>query len=87
MSHDDKVTAIPSRLVTVAGTESCPFAIMANEEKRFYGVQFPPGGSDSHPPGAMRMLERFARDICQCEACTADAGENYRRRRGAFASR
>ena len=40
MSHGDKVTAIPSDFVTVASTESCPFAIMANEEKRFYGVQF-----------------------------------------------
>ena len=42
MSHGDKVTAIPSDFVTVASTESCPFAIMANEEKRFYGVQFHP---------------------------------------------
>lgn len=40
MSHGDKVTAIPSDFITVASTESCPFAIMANEEKRFYGVQF-----------------------------------------------
>ncbi|MDU1270058.1 MAG: glutamine-hydrolyzing GMP synthase [Escherichia coli] len=31
MSHGDKVTAIPSDFVTVASTESCPFAIMANE--------------------------------------------------------
>ncbi|MGS9179623.1 glutamine amidotransferase-related protein, partial [Salmonella enterica subsp. enterica serovar Infantis] len=42
MSHCDKVTAIPSDFVTVASTESCPFALMANEEKRFYGVQFHP---------------------------------------------
>nr|prf synthetase act site peptide Tcla,GMP [Escherichia coli] len=34
MSHGDKVTAIPSDFITVASTESCPFAIMANEEKR-----------------------------------------------------
>ncbi len=42
MSHGDKVTAIPADFVTVASTETCPFAIMANEEKRFYGVQFHP---------------------------------------------
>ncbi len=65
MSHGDKVTAIPADFVTVASTDNCPFAIMANEEKRFYGVQF--HGSDPHPSG-MRMLERFVRDICQCEA-------------------
>ncbi|VFS43827.1 GMP synthase [Enterobacter cancerogenus] len=45
-----KLPPFPSDFVTVASTESCPFAIMANEEKRFYGVQFPPG-SDPHPSG------------------------------------
>ena len=66
MSHGDKVTAIPSDFVTVASTETCPFAIMANEEKRFYGVQFHP--EVTHTRQGMRMLERFVRDICQCEA-------------------
>ena len=66
MSHGDKVTAIPSDFVTVASTESCPFAIMANEEKRFYGVQFHP--EVTHTRQGMRMLERFVCDICQCEA-------------------
>ena len=66
MSHGDKVTAIPSDFVTVASTDNCPFAIMANEEKRFYGVQFHP--EVTHTRQGMRMLERFVRDICQCEA-------------------
>ena len=71
MSHGDKVTAIPADFVTVASTESCPFAIMANEEKRFYGVQFHP--EVTHTRQGLRMLERFVRDICQCEALwTAD---------------
>ncbi len=39
---------------------------MANEEKRFYGVQFHP--EVTHTRQGMRMLERFVRDICQCEA-------------------
>ncbi|WP_353612785.1 glutamine-hydrolyzing GMP synthase [Mangrovibacter phragmitis] len=66
MSHGDKVTAIPSDFVTVASTESCPFAIMANEEKRFYGVQFHP--EVTHTRQGQRILDRFVRDICQCEA-------------------
>ncbi len=66
MSHGDKVTAIPADFVTVASTDNCPFAIMANEEKRFYGVQFHP--EVTHTRQGMRMLERFVRDICQCEA-------------------
>ena len=66
MSHGDKVTGIPEGFVTVASTESCRFAIMANEEKRFYGVQFHP--EVTHTRQGQRILERFIRDICQCEA-------------------
>ncbi len=39
---------------------------MANEEKRFYGVQFHP--EVTHTRQGQRMLERFVLDICQCEA-------------------
>ncbi|MFT4465366.1 MAG: glutamine-hydrolyzing GMP synthase [Sodalis sp. (in: enterobacteria)] len=65
MSHGDKVTAIPVDFVTVASTETCPFAIMANEEKRFYGVQFHP--EVTHTRQGQRMLERFVLDICRCD--------------------
>ncbi|MCI4175743.1 glutamine-hydrolyzing GMP synthase [Dickeya dianthicola] len=66
MSHGDKVTAIPADFVTVASTDTCPYAIMADEEKRFYGVQFHP--EVTHTRQGQQMLERFVRDICQCEA-------------------
>ncbi|CAK9885619.1 MAG: GMP synthase [glutamine-hydrolyzing] [Candidatus Erwinia impunctatus] len=66
MSHGDKVTAIPSGFVTVASTKTCPYAIIANEEKRFYGVQFHPEVTHTHQ--GIRLLERFVREICQCEA-------------------
>ncbi len=39
---------------------------MANEEKRFYGRTVPP--EVTHTRRGMRMLERFVRDIRQCEA-------------------
>lgn len=65
MSHGDKVTAIPADFVTVASTETCPFAIMTNEKKRFYGVQFHP--EVTHTRQGQRMLERFVLDICQCD--------------------
>ncbi|MGK2959949.1 MAG: glutamine-hydrolyzing GMP synthase [Candidatus Malihini olakiniferum] len=66
MSHGDKVMAIPSDFVTVASTDNCPFAIMANEEKRLYGVQFHP--EVTHTRQGQRILKRFVRDICQCDA-------------------
>ncbi|RAW98684.1 MULTISPECIES: glutamine-hydrolyzing GMP synthase [unclassified Photorhabdus] len=66
MSHGDKVTAIPEDFVTIASTDTCPFAIIANEEKRFYGVQFHPEVTHTHQ--GQRILERFVLDVCQCEA-------------------
>ncbi|OKP02427.1 glutamine-hydrolyzing GMP synthase [Xenorhabdus eapokensis] len=66
MSHGDKVTAIPAGFTTIASTDTCPFAIMANDEKRFYGVQFHPEVTHTHQ--GTNILKRFVLDICQCEA-------------------
>ncbi|MBL4814089.1 MAG: glutamine-hydrolyzing GMP synthase, partial [Shewanella sp.] len=66
MSHGDKVSEIPAGFVSVAKTDTCSFAAMANEEKKFYGVQFHP--EVTHTRQGKRMLEHFALDICQCEA-------------------
>ena len=35
MSHGDKVATIPSSFKTIAKTDSCPFAAMADEQRRF----------------------------------------------------
>ncbi|NUY56237.1 glutamine-hydrolyzing GMP synthase [Salinivibrio sp. EAGSL] len=65
MSHGDKVVAIPEDFVKIAETDTCPFAAMANEDKRFYGVQFHP--EVTHTRQGKRMLEQFVMQICQCE--------------------
>ena len=65
MSHGDKVSAIPADFKTVAKTDSCPYAIMSNEEKRFYGVQFHP--EVTHTKQGLRLLENFVCTICGCE--------------------
>lgn len=66
MSHGDKVTVIPEGFKVTASTPSCPVAAMSHEEKHFYGVQFHPEVTHTHQGG--RMLERFIRDICGCDA-------------------
>ncbi|MDO6704626.1 glutamine-hydrolyzing GMP synthase [Photobacterium sp. 1_MG-2023] len=65
MSHGDKVVEIPADFVKVAATETCPYAAMANEEKRFYGVQFHP--EVTHTRQGQRLLENFVMNVCGCE--------------------
>ncbi|MFN9212557.1 MAG: glutamine-hydrolyzing GMP synthase, partial [Betaproteobacteria bacterium] len=64
MSHGDKVTALPPGFVLMASTDSCPIAGMADEARRFYGVQFHP--EVTHTVQGAAILHRFVRDICGC---------------------
>ncbi|MFP3014622.1 MAG: glutamine-hydrolyzing GMP synthase [Arsenophonus sp.] len=66
MSHGDNVTAIPINFKVIASTNNCQFAIMANEEKSFYGVQFHP--EVTHTNQGSAILQRFILDICHCKA-------------------
>ena len=71
MSHGDKVTQMPEGFTCMASTDSAPLAGMSHEAKRFYGVQFHP--EVTHTKQGGRMLERFIRDICECEALWTSA--------------
>jgi GMP synthase (glutamine-hydrolysing) len=62
MSHGDKVTALPPGFKLMAATDSCPIAGMADEARRFYGVQFHP--EVTHTKQGRAMLERFVLGIC-----------------------
>ena len=66
MSHGDKVTEMPPGFKLMASTDSCPIAAMADEERRFYAVQFHP--EVTHTKRGAAILERFALDICQAKA-------------------
>ncbi len=66
MSHGDRVGALPEGFIGVAATGSIPFAAMCDERRRFYGVQFHP--EVTHTTQGTRLLERFVREICGCDA-------------------
>ncbi len=66
MSHGDKVAELPPGFKLMASTESCPIAGMADEARRFYGVQFHP--EVTHTLQGTKLLHRFVRDICGCAA-------------------
>jgi GMP synthase (glutamine-hydrolysing) len=62
MSHGDKVAELPPGFKLMASTDACPIAGMADEARRFYGVQFHP--EVTHTRQGTRLLHRFVRDIC-----------------------
>jgi GMP synthase (glutamine-hydrolysing) len=65
MSHGDKVTELPPNFKVIASNDSTPIAAFADEERRFYGVQFHP--EVTHTKLGQAMLERFVLDICQAK--------------------
>jgi GMP synthase (glutamine-hydrolysing) len=86
MSHGDKVTALPPGFKVIASNESTPIAGMADETRRFYGVQFHP--EVTHTRQGAAILERFVRGICGCSGdwtmpnYVAEAAELVRRQVG-----
>src|SRR3569833_696814 len=66
MSHGDRVAALPAGFEVTAATHSIPYAAMADEKRRFYGVQFHP--EVTHTKQGTRLLERFVREICGSDA-------------------
>jgi GMP synthase (glutamine-hydrolysing) len=66
MSHGDRVEALPPGFTAVASTHGAGFAAMADEQRRFYGVQFHP--EVTHTRQGSAILERFVREICASAA-------------------
>jgi len=64
MSHGDKIDAIPDGFRPVAVTDGSPYAAIANDEKRFYGVQFHP--EVVHTPHGAKLIENFTHRVCGC---------------------
>ena len=62
MSHGDKVTALPPGFAPIAVSDGAPYAITADEARRFYGVQFHP--EVVHTPNGGRLIANFARHVC-----------------------
>jgi GMP synthase (glutamine-hydrolysing) len=64
MSHGDKVTALPPGFDTIAVSEGSPFAVIADEGRRFYGIQFHP--EVAHTPRGALILRNFTHRIGGC---------------------
>jgi GMP synthase (glutamine-hydrolysing) len=62
MSHGDRVLAPPEGFAVSAASVAAPVAAMANDKRRFYGLQFHP--EVTHTAAGASILTRFAREIC-----------------------
>ena len=65
MSHGDKIEKAPEGFKAIASTKDCPFAAIANEEKRIYGLQFHP--EVSHTIKGRQIIENFIINIAKCQ--------------------
>jgi GMP synthase (glutamine-hydrolysing) len=61
MSHGDRVMRLPPGFRPVAATENAPFAAIADEARRFYGLQFHP--EVAHTPHGAQLLRNFTHRI------------------------
>lgn len=64
MSHGDRVASLPEGFAPIAATRNAPFAAIADERRRLYGVQFHP--EVVHTPGGAAMLKNFVHKIAGC---------------------
>lgn len=64
MSHGDKVTALPPGFSVAAATASAPIAVMMDEARQYYGVQFHP--EVTHTLQGQRVLANFVQGVCGC---------------------
>jgi GMP synthase (glutamine-hydrolysing) len=64
MSHGDRVVALPEGFRVVATSDGAPYAAIANDEKKFYGVQFHP--EVVHTPHGAALLKNFTHRVAGC---------------------
>lgn len=85
-SHGDKIEKLPKGFKAIGTTENSAYALIEDENRRFYGMQFHP--EVVHTPRGIEIIKNFLYKIC---GCTGDwkmsdyverAVENIRRQVG-----
>ncbi len=72
MSHGDRIDAIPAGFRVVARSEMAPFAAIADDDRRFYGLLFHP--EVVHTPDGAKLIATFVRGVAGCAATWSMAG-------------
>ena len=86
MSHGDRVDRLPAGFRVVGRSRNAPFAAIADDERKFYAVQFHP--EVTHTPDGARLISNFVHLVCGCSgdwtmaAFRVQAVESVRRQIG-----
>jgi GMP synthase (glutamine-hydrolysing) len=64
MSHGDRVDALPPGFRAVAASDGAPYAAIADDERRLYGVLFHP--EVAHTPEGGKLLRNFTHQVAGC---------------------
>ena len=65
MSHGDRVTLLPPGFRAVGISKGAPYAIVADDKRKYYGVQFHP--EVVHTPDGAALLKNFTHKIAGCK--------------------
>jgi GMP synthase (glutamine-hydrolysing) len=72
MSHGDRVTKLPPGFRVTAVSEGAPFAVIADDNRRFYGLMFHP--EVVHTPHGAQLLRNFTHHVAGCAGTWTMAG-------------
>ena len=64
MSHGDRITTPPPGFTAVAVSEGAPFAVIADDTRRYYGLMFHP--EVAHTPHGAALLKNFTHRVAGC---------------------
>ncbi len=65
MSHGDRVESLPEGFNVYATSAGAPNAVIADESRQFYGLQFHP--EVVHTPDGFALIKQFVHSICGCD--------------------
>jgi GMP synthase (glutamine-hydrolysing) len=72
MSHGDRVTRLPDGFRVVGASEGAPFAVFADDSRRFYGLMFHP--EVAHTPHGAQLLRNFTHKVAGLSGSWTMAG-------------
>ena len=61
MSHGDRITRLPHGFSTIATSPNAPYALIADEARRYYGLMFHP--EVVHTPDGAKLIRNFVHNV------------------------